>query len=398
METSSRTDRKDVQRIFGESKVMFHEERLGPYLHDYAKKLDSLDRLKGLVPVTMELDLTNVCTHQCPLCTGIRSSEANGERLYTVAADGEEMPVAKAAVYICQMAAAGVKALIFTGGGEPTVYKQLVALIQRANELGMDVALITHGGLLHKHDMPSLVEACSWIRISIDAGDAKQFRDVHGSGNSTREWHQVWENVTALCEQRTVNKSSCTIGVAFLAGKENVSGMLKCAMRAARSGADYFQVRPFHGQLAFDPRHIIEEVRCLCDKAGYTMSIVASDQKYSQMKNGQPVPRDYDHCHLTQFASVICANEKMYVCCHLRNMEQFCIGDLRKNTFEEIIQSQHRATVNDGVKVSKCLPLCRGDYTNRLVELLVNVPIADAEEQVTTAGFHGKTPTHVNFL
>jgi len=57
----------------------------------------------------------------------------------------------------------------------------------------------------------------------------------------------------------------------------------------------------------------------------------------------------------------------MWDCCHYRNQEQFCLGDLRKQSFEEILNSLTRLEVIERVKLANCLPGCRGDHVNRQV-------------------------------
>src|SRR5262249_3869830 len=141
----------DAQSIFGSPKILFHSDRLLPYVWQVgARDADARTAVRGSVPITMEIDLTNVCSHRCPLCVGHRTANSDQEQLFSVAGNGEQIPAARAADYIGQMAAAGVRGLIFTGGGEPTVHRDLESLVALARSLGLDVGLITHGGLLDR--------------------------------------------------------------------------------------------------------------------------------------------------------------------------------------------------------------------------------------------------------
>ena len=49
--------------------------------------------------------------------------------------------------------------------------------------------------------------------------------------------------------------------------------------------------------------------------------------------------RNYQKCYGQQFAAVIAADARVYVCCHMRGFDKYCIGDLKKNTFKEIWNS-----------------------------------------------------------
>lgn len=69
--------------------------------------------------------------------------------------------------YVNQLADRGLKAVILTGGGEPTIYKHFNELVQWIKwEKGLNVALITNG--TNKRIDPRTVEAFSWVRVSIN--------------------------------------------------------------------------------------------------------------------------------------------------------------------------------------------------------------------------------------
>jgi len=382
----------DSQSIFSAPKIVHHPDRLLPYLGQFRRCESKAGRteLEGSVPITMEIDLTNVCSHRCPLCVGHRTPNSDQEQLFTVAGDGEQIPAARAADYIGQMAAAGVRGLIFTGGGEPTVHRSLESLVTLARSLGMDVGLITHGGLLHRRDVATLVTECTWIRVSVDAATVEEYATVHGCGRA--EWDRVWRNIALLAatarKVEATGRQPATIGVGYLAGPHNMDRLPFFAQLCRDHGVDYAQVRPFHRYIDVD---VTDQILDAQRRFGTDrFQVVGSLQKYSRIRSGRIVSRSYSYCHITQFASVICANERMYVCCHHRNLDAFCIGDLRKQSFLEIVKSAHRARVNNSIKVAACQPLCRGDHVNRCVEEALSNPATPVRP--------ANAPQHVNFL
>jgi MoaA/NifB/PqqE/SkfB family radical SAM enzyme len=379
----------EAQSIFGSPKILCHPERLDAYLRGWFTEGEPV---AGLVPVTMELDLTNICSHACRWCVGCRTPESKGEALFAVDGDGEQIATARAADYIAQMARAGVRGLIMTGGGEPTVHADLVPLVVGATNQGMDVGLITHGGLLHKHSLEMLVEHCTWIRISIDAANEREFEAVHGRGQG--EWDRVWCNVERLVSAKRALEArgtiaGATIGLAFLTGPHNADSIVPFAQCASNYGVDYAQLRPFHRFTGFDATPQLRQAQALFDSG--TFKVVGSVHKYSIVDEAGAVrARDYSYCHIAHFASVICANEKMYACCHYRNQEQYCIGDLRTHSFREILSGHRRRDVLERIKVGACLPACRGDHVNRQVQKIMDGNMAERPQ--------GAVPSHVNFL
>jgi len=358
--------------IFKSLKILCHKDRLDPYIAGYPNVCNT-------VPITIELDLTNACTHRCPRCAGMRTLDSIVENSFPVLGDGEEIPDEHAANYISQIAVCGVHGLIFTGGGEPSVHWSLVPLIKLATNLGLDVGLITNGSLLHRHDMASVVPLCSWIRFSVDAGTPGEYLRTHG--RDATEWNQVWKNIRTTIEQR--GDAITTIGVGFLADETNIEELPLLASLCDGAHIDYLQVRPFHSGLAFDPRAMIEKTRDLFKDS--RLRIVASDQKYDFLSTPE---RTYTRCHIGQFASVICADEKVYLCCHTRGIPQFCLGDLRTTSLADILKSERRWFVLAKLNVNDCPLLCRGDQVNRQVEQILAGNIPESNDP----------PEHPNFL
>ena len=82
--------------------------------------------------------MTNVCNHHCPECV------VNYFRL----SDENSLPRTLAERIIDELGEAGVRALIFTGGGEPLCHPDTPDMVTRARARGMDVGFITNGQLL----------------------------------------------------------------------------------------------------------------------------------------------------------------------------------------------------------------------------------------------------------
>jgi radical SAM protein with 4Fe4S-binding SPASM domain len=77
--------------------------------------------------------------------------------------------------------------------------------------------------------------------------------------------------------------------------------------------------------------------------------------------------RYYRKCYGQQFATVITASGKMYICCHLRGYEKYCIGDLNKDSFKKIWHSKRRKEVVEKIDFSDCIPLCRDNTFNQIL-------------------------------
>jgi MoaA/NifB/PqqE/SkfB family radical SAM enzyme len=69
--------------------------------------------------------------------------------------------------YVMKLKTRGLKAVILTGGGEPTAYKHFNELVRWLNSEDLSVALITNGTLTKRID-DDVWKMFSWIRVSIN--------------------------------------------------------------------------------------------------------------------------------------------------------------------------------------------------------------------------------------
>ncbi|MBL7196712.1 MAG: radical SAM protein [Candidatus Omnitrophica bacterium] len=309
-------------------------------------------------PITIELDMTNLCNHRCSECSGWYFQNRNFDSL----------PLDLAKDIIRQLATARVRGLIFTGGGEPLCHPNIKEVITLAYNLGLDIGFITNGSLINEEIAMVLLQCCTWLRISLDAATAKTFEKTHGmDGNA---FNKVLNSVRLLTKMKRDLGSKITIGIGYLTSDSTKDEMYDMAVLCRELGADYLQFRPLqihnNGKFEYHRSDIKEEIlRCSKESTdGYR--VLYSRHKYDMMKE-KNFGRNYEKCYGQQFATVITADSRMYVCCHMRGYDKYCIGDLRKNTFEEIWNSQQRKEVVESIDFRDCIPLCRDNTFNQIL-------------------------------
>lgn len=340
---------------FSRNKILAHLD----VLDEYVKKgqLDS--------PITIELDLTNKCNHDCPGCTGFRMQ--GGLDSYITTDDAQKI---LKDIYEC-----GVKAVTFTGGGDPTMHKDFDSLVKFAAKLGLEVGLISNGLSLHEKHLSNLIPFCKWIRISWDAATPALHDEIHYNGDldikmgSENNFWKVIDNTRMLVSYKQKNHFDTTIGCAFLVGPSTKNEIVEFARLASECKVDYCQYRPFH-YLEHDEEY---EKRMMEAQSLYNtkkFKVLFSEFKFESMRIND-VRRKYKICHGSHFVAHIAANYKIYVCCHLMNNDFACIGDLKSNTFGELWKKNALKVINN-IDVDKCLPLCRNDSANRIIDVLKN--------------------------
>lgn len=321
----------DKQAIFGQNKILNHPEKIGNWLKGRDGTL-----------VTVEIDMTNRCDQHCPYCSGGRGDNQ------------ESLSLAEAKDYLTQLVRAGVRGVIFTGGGEPLLNRATLEAVWYARELQVQVGFITNGLSLKKPAMEAILANCSWCRISLDAGSVEIYRKTHGMNELT--FNAVVNNIREMVRRKADLQSSCTIGIGYLTGKDMVGGMEDFAKLAQDLKVDYGQFRPFH----YDKTDVRDEIERL--KRKYPV-VTASIQKYERF--GDKIERPYNQCHGVHFATTIGADAKVYICCHMRGIKKYCLGDLRESSFKEIWRKRWK--IFSQIDFKDCPPFCRCDEFNRLL-------------------------------
>jgi len=321
-------------KIFGQQKILNHPGSIKNWLDGKDNTL-----------ITAEIDMTNNCNSNCPYCVGGRVNR-------------ESLTLKEAKNYISQIKNFGVKGIIFTGGGEPTLNPATPAVVKYSRKIGLDVGFITNGLIMTDEIVKTILENCVWCRVSLDAGTPEMYKKTHGQGEEF--FNKVLINIKKLAKAKKGSGSDCTIGVGYLTGKDTISGMKDFARIASTLGVDYAQFRPYHN----DFTDILEEFKKCKKYETRNFKIVASVQKYSRFKD--KVKRPYNKCYGVNFCTVICADGTVQTCCHTRGKEKYALGNLKKESFKKIWKNRQKTF--EKIDFSDCGPLfCRADEFNRLL-------------------------------
>ena len=319
-----------------EKKLFYHGDKVSEYL----EKGDT-------TPVMWELDPTNLCNHEC---IGCFAKGAGGRT------NNETLKLEQAKSYIDQMVAMKAKGVSFTGGGDPMVFKHTPKLIEYAKSNGLDVGMVTNGTLFKTDEsIDIVVKNNSWVRVSIDAGSHEVYtaiRKVPSPGPAGLD--TAFKNMTRLAKRKKELGSDVTIGAGFLTSELTNPDMVAATKMCKEAGIDYIQFRPFHGDGTI-PEYI-EECRSMqTDDFKVHLSEFKYDTKYK---------KQYDKCRGQSFSGVINVH-KVYVCCHLRGIDKYELGDLRENSLEQIWNSERRQHVINNIDFNDCIALCKLDCVNR---------------------------------
>lgn len=317
----------------------------------YHGKIDYFFNAHKTLIVT-ELDLTNKCNHRCPGCCGHNENNA-------------ELSKEQVESVVANLRAMENKGVILSGGGEPTISPHFEYAIKSLKNAGQNVGLNSHGMNLNERLNEIIAENLEYFRISLDAGSAEMYEKIHGM--KPKHFEKTLQNIENFAKTKQRLGSKISFGVGFLTSNITQGDMESFVRLVKECGADFAQFRPFIGDKLDISQKVLELKQKYEDS---TFKIVASYQKYKEMESLAQNERGYSKCHGMFFSTVISADFKVWACLHFRQSEKHFLGDLERQSLEEIWKGARIREVYNAIDCTKCPILCRNDSFNRTLDKL----------------------------
>jgi MoaA/NifB/PqqE/SkfB family radical SAM enzyme len=322
-------------------------------LYSQAKPVFWMDRLMALrggvnpPPVHVQLVLSDLCNQDCGFCAYRMSSGLSNELFPQGKRKNPNRMITteKAAEIIDDCAAIGVKAIQFTGGGEPTVHPDHLELFARAQAAGLMTALVTNSIALDT-DSPA-VRAMSWIRVSVDAGTPETYARTRRV--SEKHWPTVWANIASLA-------SYCggAVSIGYVITPDNYRELRQAAALAKRAGVSNIRVGAVFSAegVSYYGDDLLPEIRkeIAAARAEFGDLVVdLFDRRIDDLLAGPPTEPLCGYQHLTTY---IGGDLGVYRCCNTAYTRAGKVADLHERRFADLYGGQ--ATEFDGRGCRMC--------------------------------------------
>ena len=366
-----------------------HLSDSNPFLNQI-KLLHHLDRLSEWQqtgqtrPVLLEINLSSVCNQACRWCISSFShvsnpamSKAEKEAKKSSGCSSKWIDVQHLERFVDEAQAFGVKAVNWSGGGEPTVHPQFT-----------DIALFTSGkleqGLMTNGQFPKkyvsiIGENMRWVRISLDTFDAEKYHYHRYSS----QFCQILENI------RLLTYHSAEVGLNMNIAEFNMDEIVDFARRSRDLGVAYVQFRPILG-LPFELREdapyknqlgqsLLPKIKEALQQAKTyetdTFKVHISWDKFQDIENVEGnYGRFYKACEGHHFVCVVDANGEMDVCMYHLGEKAFRLGNIYEKSLPDIWASAERAATikhcRESIDFDKCQVCCKQHVINQFLHQL----------------------------
>ena len=292
--------------------------------HDVLNKVEKGERCD---PLYIRIKPTNICNHNCYYCHYKNAYLTLNE--YDV---NDYIPYDKMMEIVQDMEKMGVKAVTFSGGGEPLAYPYIEETMERVLKAGIDLSIITNGSMLTGKKAHILAKA-KWVRISIDSIISENYARIRGISENALEI--LLRNIEEFAK---IKDKKCELGINFVVGKENYSEITDVAVTMKKLGANHVKFAPlFSNETEEYHKDIKDEVIStlsgLADELNSDQFRII-DLYTSDFDNDYKVfKRTYSRCPIKEFVCVIGANSKVYFCHDKAYLKDGCVCDLTKQSF-----------------------------------------------------------------
>ena len=344
-------------------KLNYHPDRVAQIINHK----NSIQDIVDIHPIYIEISPTSLCNHRCSFCA-----------IDYLGYKGEQLPKEVLIKFLADIATSGVKSIMFGGEGEPTLYKDLPEVINKAKAYGLDVALTTNGTGLTEVFLNTCLHSLSWIKVSLDAGQEETYNKLHNPIGKN-DWNRVWGCITLATTIKDLKQLQTKIGIQALFLPENCDEMELLITEAAGAGCDYVVIKPYSTQplsLNKTPNFYDKDLDLLMQRyqevysndhfkviwRGYSASKATSEKSYSQ-------------CLSVPFLwSYLRSNGDLYACSSFLMDDSFNLGNINSNTYTYIWYGEKRVELIEKMKafnVSKCRQNCRMDKCNEYLWQLI---------------------------
>jgi MoaA/NifB/PqqE/SkfB family radical SAM enzyme len=347
---------------------------------DGHKMLHHLDEVvkwqKGedIYPIYMAISPSSLCNHKCNFCV---YHYKEFKPVY--------FPMDKYKRLVIEFANSGLKALFFSGDGEPLINKHTPEMMQLAKEKGIDVALNTNGSLLTKDKADVILPVASWIRVSLNAGSAQNYKSIHGT--SDKDFQKVIDNLEYMVSLKKEKGLDCTIGVQCTVTKDNFHEIKSIAHLMQKIGVDYFSVKPFLKHPGTEYDSTIENLDEYLKDLGALKELNTDDYQFHLREAlfHPSEPRKYNKCLSLPFMVELDASGELYTCGpHIGNPD-FSYGNTFEHGYAGVWESDKKKNTMKRIQDIKdldkhCMSNCRPNALNEFLWKL------------------STPPTHTNFI
>lgn len=295
---------------------------------NYPDHITAIKNRQTCAPVHVRIKPINHCNHDCWYCAYRVSNLQLGENMQL----NNFIPEDKMMEVVDDLISMGTKAVTFSGGGEPLLYKPLVKTISRLGKADIKIGCLSNGSNLKGKVADAFAKYGNWIRISLDAWDDESYTCSRGA--KPGEFTKLISNIKSF----QARQSNCTLGISLIIGHDNASHIMEICSLFKNLNVDHIKIsaavvsnnndenNAYHDTIKERVRQEIDEAKTL------------QNDSFSILDHYHDLPsrfeKSYSFCPYLSLLTVIGADQKVYTCQDKAYTDKGLIGSLENTSFK----------------------------------------------------------------
>lgn len=316
--------------------------------HHYSK--DEIENLARVKPGLIELHLTNFCNHACSWCV---ADEVRQNKWHFSYENAEKL--------IREFAESGVHTVIYSGGGDPFMFKGTEKLLELGHSLGMKNNLITNGFGLNEKTIPIVAKTCQLVRISVDSGNKETHSLIHRPKNlKIDNFDVITEKIGMLTKEVRDKNTKTEVMLTFVVIDESINSIEEFLDLAERLGVTSVDFKTNHFWSAERKHEVYKKIEKIILNRNSSVKIHI---EYPKSREGELSDEIWSTFLIS---AVVEANGALYPCCHKSPQIKWYMGNVLDNGFKEAWAGVKRQEVLQRVLNEKhSCPTCLDTDFNR---------------------------------
>jgi Fe-coproporphyrin III synthase len=334
----------------------------------FREQLEALENGHIAPPVHVRIKPMNPCDHDCWYC----AYHDENLQLGNLMEYKDRLPRDKMMEIVDDLAEMGVRAVTFSGGGEPLIYPHIAEAANRLGKSGIKLATLTNGSHLHEEIAEAFAKYGTWIRVSIDGWDAESYTKIRNV--KLTEFDMVVNNMRKFADL----KSSCVLGINYVIDNQNYGHVLEFSKLMKDTGVNHLKVmgvivsndgkesNKYHDEIKANVLEQIEQAKKLEDD---NFKIINHYHEFPERFD-----KEYQTCPSMQFLTIIGADSKVYSCHDKAYTELGLLGSIEKRSFKDFWYSdENRKRLKEINPSVDCLHHCSEHKRNLLLHEYMGV-------------------------
>jgi len=347
-----------ISQRYGGLKILWH-----------TAKFEALKNGKITAPIYVRLKPTNRCNHHCSFCSydpiegdksvrddmNNRTDELSKSKLLEILSDFRDM---------------GVKAVTYSGGGEPLLHPNIEEAMKKTLEYEIDLSIITNGQRLSE-ERASILANAHWVRISSDASDAQSFSEIR---RVPEEWfYDLTDNIRNFAK---IKNPKCELGINFVVHQKNADQVYRSVKHFKDLGVNHVKITPkwvsnfleYHLPIKDSVLEQVSRAKDLSEKNFAVYDTYENDFSLSSVAE-----RKYTKCYIMQITPAIGANNIVYFCHDKAYSKSGALGSIKNQSFKDLWFSDEARKIFMNFNPKEyCKHHCANDAKNSLINGVID--------------------------